>query len=334
MDIWQGLQDIPQDFQESVVTIGVFDGVHRGHQKLIDAATTLGHELGAPSVLLTFNPHPLAILRPDRMPPMLGTVKERADLAAALGVDHMLALSFNVDMARLSPEEFFVQILVQTLHAKAVVVGENFSFGHKAAGTTQTLRELGEKYQVKIQIVELLAEDGTVLCSTLIRQCLANGEIAEANHILGRRYSLKGEVARGAGRGGRELGFPTANLYFPLSTALPADGVYAGWVKVVSSAPIDGDMVQGVRYPAAISVGLNPTFDDARRSVESFVLDRDADLYGHTIIVEFVSRIRGMEKFTSVEQLLEAIADDVEQTRTILRRDLDSMDTSAEYIRP
>ncbi|AHI23028.1 bifunctional riboflavin kinase/FAD synthetase [Corynebacterium vitaeruminis] len=318
MDIWHGLQDVPASLDASVVTIGVFDGIHRGHKTLISLATTKAREQQIPSILLTFNPHPLAVLRPDRMPPMLGSVRERADLAAELGVDHMLALSFNADMARLEPEEFFTQVLMDTLRARTVVVGENFTFGYKAAGTTDTLKELGEKYGVEINVLPLLAEDGTVLCSTLIRNCLAEGNITRANWALGRLYSVKGQVVRGAGRGGKELGFPTANLYFPDSVALPADGVYAGWLRVVSQAPIEGTMKHEVRYMAAISVGHNPTFGDERRSVESFVLDHEADLYGHTVVVEFVDFVRGMEKFTSVEELLTAIHKDVDDVRAIL----------------
>lgn len=318
MDIWHGLQDVPASLDASVVTIGVFDGIHRGHKTLISLATTKAREQQIPSILLTFNPHPLAVLRPDRMPPMLGSVRERADLAAELGVDHMLALSFNADMARLEPEEFFTQVLMDTLRARTVVVGKNFTFGYKAAGTTDTLKELGEKYGVEINVLPLLAEDGTVLCSTLIRNCLAEGNITRANWALGRLYSVKGQVVRGAGRGGKELGFPTANLYFPDSVALPADGVYAGWLRVVSQAPIEGTMKHEVRYMAAISVGHNPTFGDERRSVESFVLDHEADLYGHTVVVEFVDFVRGMEKFTSVEELLTAIHKDVDDVRAIL----------------
>lgn len=318
VDIWHGLEEVPASLDASVVTIGVFDGIHRGHRTLIAKATTRATELGVPSILLTFNPHPLAILRPDRMPPMLGSVRERADLADELGVEHMLALSFNADMARLEPEEFFTQVLMDTLHARVVVVGENFTFGYKAAGTTDTLKQLGEKYGVEIEVLPLLAEDGTVLCSTLIRNCLAASDVKRANWALGRAYSVKGQVVRGAGRGGKDLGFPTANLYFPDSVALPADGVYAGWLRVVSPAPIDGDMEHDVRYMAAISVGHNPTFGDERRSVESFVLDRSADLYGHTVVVEFVDFVRGMEKFSSVEELLEAINNDVAQVRKAL----------------
>ncbi|MBP3087820.1 bifunctional riboflavin kinase/FAD synthetase [Corynebacterium sp. sy017] len=318
MDIWNGLTEVPSTLESAVVTIGVFDGIHRGHRMLISQATQRAQELAVPSVLLTFNPHPLAILCPDRMPPMLGSVAERADLVAELGIDHMLALNFNADMARLEPEQFFVQVLLETLHARTIVVGENFSFGYRAQGTTDTLKELGKKYGVEVNVVQLLTENNTVLCSTFIRNCLASGDIAQANWALGRNYSVSGQVVRGAGRGGKELGYPTANLYFPDSVALPQDGVYAGFFQIISEAPIDGDMEKKTRYPAAISVGHNPTFGDERRSVESFVLDKDTDLYGHTVVVEFVEHIRGMKKFDSLSDLLDAIATDVDKVRDML----------------
>ncbi|QAU52184.1 bifunctional riboflavin kinase/FAD synthetase [Corynebacterium pelargi] len=318
MDIWQRFDEIPQTLQASVVTIGVFDGIHRGHRTLISEATERAQALGIPSILLTFNPHPMAVLRPDKMPPMLGSVAARAELAEDFGIDHMLAMSFSADLARLDPEDFFRDILVDRLHAKVVVVGENFTFGHKAAGTTETLIHLGERYGVEVIVRELLAEDGTVLSSTVIREALQSGDVQRANWCLGRWFSVSGQVVRGAGRGGRELGYPTANLYFPDNVALPADGVYAGLLTVTSQAPIEGDMEYGVAYPAAISVGHNPTFGDERRSVESFVIDREADLYGHTVEVAFVGHIRGMEKFDGVEELLEAMGRDVARAREII----------------
>lgn len=249
---------------------------------------------------------------------MLGSVAGRADLAEEMGVDHMLAFSFSREMAALTPEEFFKHILVDTLHAKCVIVGQNFTFGHMAAGDSTMMCELGEKYGVTVDIVDLLTEEGIVLSSTETRRALAQGDVEKAAWILGRDYSVKEQVVRGAGRGGKALGYPTANMYFPDQVALPADGVYAGWFEVCGDETIDGDMEPGVKYPTAISLGTNPTFGDERRSVESFVLDRSADLYGHTAIVYFVRRLRGMEKFSSVDELLAAIGKDVDDTRDAL----------------
>ncbi|WP_151548764.1 MULTISPECIES: bifunctional riboflavin kinase/FAD synthetase [Corynebacterium] len=323
MNIWHGLDNVPAQLDASVVTIGVFDGIHSGHQTLLRRAAALAGENGVPSVLVTFDPHPLAVVRPDKMPPLLGTVYDRAEIAAALNIDHLLALRFDASLAHLSPEEFFTTVLVDKLGAKAVVVGENFTFGHKAAGTTDTLRELGEKYGVEVAVLPLLNEAGLPISSTRIRGMLERGEIREANAALTRPFAVQGEVVRGAGRGGRELGFPTANLYFPPSQALPGDGVYAGYFTVLDSTPTPGDMRCGVRYPAAISVGNNPTFEDPRRSVETFVLDREADLYGHQVRVEFVEFVRGMEKFNGVEDLLAAIRSDVAATRAIVSEPID-----------
>lgn len=316
--IWHGLEDVPADLVASVVTIGVFDGVHRGHRTLIDRAIQRARELNVPSVLATFDPHPLSVVRPQNVPPMLSTVDDRARLAHELGINAVLAFRFTKEMAALSPEEFFSSVLVDTLKVKAVVVGENFTFGHKAAGTTDTLRELGERYGVEIDVLPLLNDGPQRVSSSEIRGLLNQGDLSKAAEALGRPYSVCGEIVRGAGRGGKELGYPTANQYFPDSVALPGDGVYAGWFEIVDAKGPTGDMQEGVAYPAAISIGTNPTFGDERRSVESFVLDRDADLYGRIARVTFVEKLRDMHKFHGVEELLDAIGADVEATRKAL----------------
>ncbi|AKK03367.1 bifunctional riboflavin kinase/FAD synthetase [Corynebacterium epidermidicanis] len=318
VDIWHGLSEVPQDLTGSVVTIGVFDGVHRGHQQLIKTAVDRAHSQTLPAILLTFDPHPAAVIRPEAMPPLLSSMVGRASLVSKLGIDHLLALKFTRDLAALEPEQFFREVLLDTLHARTIVVGKNFRFGHRAAGTTDLMRELGEKYRVEV-IVHDLFELGDDRCSsTRVRALLSEGKVAEAATILGRPFSVFEIVTRGAGRGGAELGYPTANMYISEKYALPADGVYAGWFIVRSASPIVGDMERDVRYPAAISVGTNPTFGDTRRSVETFVLDRHADLYGHACEVEFVDFVRGMEKFHSVDELLVAMERDVKKIREIL----------------
>ncbi|MFV8380378.1 bifunctional riboflavin kinase/FAD synthetase [Corynebacterium hindlerae] len=318
MDIWQGLEQVSVATR-SVVTIGVFDGVHRGHQSLITEATARARELNLPSVLMTFDPHPAAVIRPDKMPPMLGTMEERAVMVSDLGIDAMLALPFTRDLAQLTPEEFFTSVLVDTLKAAVVIVGANFTFGQRAAGNTDTLQELGEKYGVEVVVMPLLTDSGVRCSSSTVRRFLSEGNVAAAAKVLGRPYSVTETVVRGAGRGGKELGFPTANMYFPEKRALPTDGVYAGWFVIGSTAPIQGDMERGVRYPAAISVGTNPTFGDTRRSVETYILDQHADLYGHDCTVLFVERVRGMKKFESVDELLAAMHNDVARIREILK---------------
>lgn len=329
MDIWSGLDSVPADLQGSVVTIGVFDGLHRGHQSLIGEAKKQAEELGVPCVMVTFDPHPIAVFLPGKEPTRLAPLDYRLNLAAECGVDAALVIDFTKELAGLSAEEYFTTMIVDTLHARSVVVGENFTFGVNGAGTESTMRELGQKYGVNVTIAPLLHDDDQRICSTLVRDYLDQGEVERANWALGRRYAVRGEVVRGAGRGGKELGYPTANLYLPTSVALPADGVYAGWFTITDdreidkeiSRDIDGTMVPGVRYQTAISVGTNPTFGDERRSVEAFILDQEADLYGHHVMVEFVGHLRDMVKFNGVDELLDAMARDVTNARDILAKD-------------
>ena len=329
MDIWSGLDSVPADLQGSVVTIGVFDGLHRGHQALIGEAKKQAQELAVPCVMVTFDPHPIAVFLPGKEPTRLAPLDYRLNLAAERGLDAALVIDFTKELAGLSAEEYFTTMILDTLHARSVVVGENFTFGVNGAGTEATMRELGQKYGVNVTIAPLLHDDNQRLCSTLVRDYLDQGQVERANWALGRRYAVRGEVVRGAGRGGKELGYPTANLYLPTSVALPADGVYAGWFTITDdreidkeiSRDIDGTMVPGVRYPTAISVGTNPTFGDERRSVEAFILDQEADLYGHHVMVEFVGHLRDMVKFNGVDELLDAMARDVTNAREILAKD-------------
>lgn len=318
MIIWHGQGEVHEELDASVVTIGVFDGVHRGHQRLINTAVSIAGQLQLPSVLVTFDPHPVEVFAPERAPSLLTSTQDRELMCAELGIDAALVIDFTEELAGLSPEEYFTTMLVDTLGAKHVVVGENFTFGANAAGTAETMIALGEKHGVGVTIVELLYDDGERICSTHVRQHLSAGDVARANWALGRIYSLTGEVVRGAGRGGSELGYPTANQYFPDSVIVPADGVYAGWFVVEGDVALTGDMEAGVAYPASISVGTNPTFGDEQRSVESFVLDRTADLYGQTASVYFVEKIRDMVKFHSVQELMDSIANDVRLTRRLL----------------
>ncbi|MCS5479207.1 bifunctional riboflavin kinase/FAD synthetase [Corynebacterium sp. YIM 101645] len=318
MIVWHGVEDIPADLEASVVTIGVFDGVHRGHQALIDEAVRVSRDKGLPCVLVTFDPHPLAIFAPDRSPVLLVPVEQRLRHAMELGVNGVLVVDFRRDLAGLSPEEYFTHLLRDKLRAKAVVVGENFTFGRDAAGTSDTMLELGEKYDIDINIVDLLYDEETRICSSNIREYLGDSDVESAAWALGRDFIVTGPIVHGAGRGGRELGFPTANQYFPESMALPADGVYAGWFTIRDDRPIDGNMERDVPYPAAISVGTNPTFGNEPRSVESYLIGREADLYGHTADVSFVGHVRDMVKFNSVDELTAAITADVEKVREIL----------------
>jgi len=309
VQIWRSLDAVPAGLGRTVVVIGNFDGVHLGHQHVLARASEVAADRGAPLVAVTFDPHPMAVLRPEHAPVQLTTIDTRAELLTAAGAEHVLAVPFDRDMAGWTPEEFVQRVLVDTLHATAVVVGANFRFGSRAAGDVATLRAAGETSGFE---VEGLALDGgpMVWSSTYVRQCLAAGDVAGAAEALGRPYAVRGTVVRGDQRG-RELGFPTANVPTDGLTAVPADGVYAGRLRRLDT---------GETYPAAISVGTNPTFDGFReRRVESYVLDRvDLDLYGVEVEVSFVERLRGMVAFESVDRLVAQMNDDVDRAREIL----------------
>lgn len=315
MQGWHGLDDVPEDWGRSVVTIGVFDGVHRGHQKMISRAVEIAGERGVPTVVVTFDPHPEEVVRPGTHPPRLTTARHRDELLAGLGVDAVCVLPFTLEFSRLSPDEFVQAVLVERLHATAVVVGENFRFGHKAAGDVETLRTLGEKYDFAAEGVPLLSDQGTI-SSTVIRERLFAGDVAGAAELLGRPHRVEGVVVRGHQRG-RALGFPTANVESPGRTAIPADGVYAGWLQPIPVGEIPA-AYGGTRWPAAISIGTNPTFHGVERTVEAYALDRDdLELYGVHVAVDFAELLRGQLKFDSVDALIAQMHADVEKVRRI-----------------
>jgi riboflavin kinase/FMN adenylyltransferase len=309
VQIWRSLADVPSDLGSTVVVIGNFDGVHLGHRRVLARAREIADERGLPVVAVTFDPHPMSVLRPEHAPTQLTTIERRAELLGEAGADHVLALPFDRDMASWAPEEFAQRVLVGTVHAAAVVVGANFRFGSRAAGDVATLQAFGRDHGF---VAEGIALDGgpMVWSSTYVRTCLAAGDVAGAAEALGHPYAVRGVVVEGDRRG-RELGFPTANVPTDGMTAAPADGVYAGWLKRLDT---------GETYPAAISVGTNPTFDGVReRRVESYVLDRtDLELYGVEVEVAFVERLRGMVAFESVDKLVDQMHADVDRARELL----------------
>ena len=317
MRIWRSLDEVPRDLGRTVVTVGNFDGVHRGHQRVLARARDVARELATahgtelPVVAVTFDPHPMAVLRPEHAPPTLTTVESRAVLLGAASVDDVLIMPFSREVAAWSAERFVTEVLVATLHAEVVVVGANFRFGAKAAGDVATLTELGLVHD--FTTVGLPLDGGPqVWSSTYVRNCLFAGDVEGAAEALGHPFTVRGEVVKGDQRG-RALGYPTANVPTSGMLAAPADGVYAGWLRRLDEpdAPL---------LPAAISVGTNPTFSGEReRRVESYVLDRDdLELYGVQVEVSFVARIRGMLRFDSVEELVETMADDVARSRELL----------------
>ncbi len=290
----------------AVLCIGVFDGVHKGHQALLAEGRRLADELGLPLVAVTFDPHPMSVVRPDFAPPSLAGLAERRFLLFNAGADDVFVLKFTQEVSGWEPEEFIRRVLADTLQAKAVVVGENFRFGHRAAGDVDTLREAGLRYGFVVRAVTMAA-DAEPWSSTRVRAAIADGDMAEARRVLGRNYELTGIVVHGDHRG-RELGFPTANLLWLGTPAIPADGVYAGWLVAGKQ-----------RFPAAISVGTNPQFSGNERRIETYVLDRDdLDLYDREVTIVFVAHLRGQLVFDGLEGLVEQMNQDVARTREVL----------------
>jgi riboflavin kinase/FMN adenylyltransferase len=306
--VWRSVEEVPADLGRTVVVIGNFDGVHLGHQHVIGTARARADAGGLRVVAVTFDPHPMAVLRPDHAPVMLTDLETRCRLLADAGADDVYVIGFSREIASWSPEEFIERILVGALHARHVVVGANFRFGNRASGDLGTLQRVGAGSDFEVHGVGL--EGGPqVWSSTYVRTCLAAGDVEGAAEALGHPYAVVGEIVQGDRRG-RELGFPTANVAVT-EVAIPADGVYAGRLRVLDEHD---------QLPAAISVGTNPTFDGVRdRRVEAYVLDRtDLDLYGREVEISFVARIRGMVRFDGIADLVSAIHDDVARTRELL----------------
>ena len=316
MQRWRGRDGVPPGWGRCVVTIGVFDGVHRGHQQLIGRAVERAGELGnLPTVLITFDPHPSEVLRPGSHPAQLTTLTRRAELVAELGVDAFWVLPFTHEFAHVAPAEFVHELLVDRLHASAVVVGRNFTYGYKAAGDVAELQRLGQRFGFEAIGLDLVADGDrgrtVTFSSTYIRSSIAAGDVEAAADALGRPHRVEGVVVRGDQRG-RELGYPTANVAATEHAAIPADGVYAGWF--VRPGRDGGEE----RLPTAVSVGTNPTFSGQVRTVEAFVLDHTEDFYGQRVGVDFVGRVRGMTRFDSIEELISAMDGDVATTRGLL----------------
>jgi riboflavin kinase / FMN adenylyltransferase len=303
---WRGLEPIPGGWGRCVLTVGVFDGVHRGHQQLIGHAVRRAEQRGLPAVLMTFDPHPSEVVRPGSHPAQLTTLRRRAELVEELGVSVFCVLPFTPELSRMRADEFVHEVLVERLHVAEVVVGENFTFGHKAAGDVALLKRLGSRFGFLAEGFALVTTDSLTYSSTFIRAAIDAGDVAAAADALGRPHRLEGIVVRGDRRG-RELGFPTANLSTPRYAAVPADGVYA--CRFVH---------RGQALPAAVSVGSNPTFSGRERRVEAYVLDVDADYYGENVGLDFVARLRGMERFETVDALREQMVKDVIRTRELL----------------
>ncbi|MEU6793611.1 bifunctional riboflavin kinase/FAD synthetase [Nonomuraea wenchangensis] len=296
----------------SVVTVGVYDGVHRGHQRVLGRAVAVARERGLPAVAVTFEPHPDEVVRPGTHPARLTGPRRRAELLRALGVDDVEVLPFTLELSRADAAEFARTVLAERLRAAAVIVGEGFTFGRDAGGDVETLRALGDKYDFTVEVLPLVPG----VSSTGVRERIVAGDVEGAAALLGRPHRVEGVVVRGYQRG-RQLGFPTANVETPPHTAIPADGVYAGWLECVPVANLP-TLYPGERWPAAISVGTNPTFEGVPRTVEAYALDRDdLELYGAHVAVDFAARLRGNTRFESIDALIEQIQADVEAARRL-----------------
>jgi riboflavin kinase/FMN adenylyltransferase len=310
---WTDLSQIPRGYGPSVVTLGNFDGVHRGHRAVLSTVVGRARAEGAQAVAVTFDPHPVAVLHPERAPQIITSPEQRLDLLASTGLDAVLVMEFTHDLALYTPERFVVEVFVKALGASVVVVGEDTRFGVRNSGNVDTLRQLGAEHGFEVLALEDIG-DGGRWSSSRVRVLVTEGHVAAAAEILGHAHQVSGEVVHGDHRG-RELGYPTANLSQEAEGLIPADGVYVG--RLIRPKLPERDVDRSL--PAAISIGTNPTFAGTERRVEAHVLDRsDLDLYGETVIFEFIERLRPTEKFDSIEDLIQQIADDVERARAVL----------------
>lgn len=290
---------------KKVLAIGIFDGVHSGHQKIINAAKNIGEV-----TVVTFDPHPASVLAPDRTPTRLVNLADRISLLKKAGASYVEVINFNKEFSLLTPDQFIEDVLVARFAGEHVVIGENFNFGHKAQGTPKYLSEIGPKYGFDVSIIKLQEDNGLTVSSTRIRKLIIDGGVEQANELLTRNYYLKGIVIHGEKRG-REIGYPTANIDLAPLATIPADGVYAGWLTV-------GD----IRWAAAISMGTNPTFAGTRgRQVEAYAIDQvGLDLYDQEGIVEFGFRLRETLKFDGLEPLLDQMKKDCDQARKLINK--------------
>lgn len=298
------LNDFSEELRGGVVTIGNFDGVHRGHARLIRRLRKLADMIGRPAVVFTFDPHPAWILRPDAAPQPLVWNERKAEILAELGADVVVIYPADRAFLELDAREFFERIVCRKLGARAMVEGPNFFFGRNRTGTLEVLSRFCAEADMRLEVADPVEVDGQVVSSSRIRALIIEGRMAEARQMLGRPYRIRGVVVRGAGRGSK-LGYPTANIS-GIDTLLPAEGIYAGRAWVDRAA-----------YAAAISLGSNPTFDETALKVEVYLLDFQGDLYDRRLQIDFFDRLRETRRFDSVETLIDQMASDVAATRSI-----------------
>ena len=305
MHIIQSLSELPESFGPCVVTLGNFDGVHLGHRTLFRRLVKRARELNCPSVVYTFDPHPLKFLAPERAPALLNTREEKHRLIAASHIDLLIDASFTAEFAEMTPQAFVNEILVDRLHAQALVIGYDYAFGRNRQGDAEFLQRSGQEKGFSVEVLEPIGADGQPYSSTRIRNMIAAGDVSHVVSLLGRHYNLEGDVVPGEQRG-RQMGFPTANL-FSDKELLPAPGVYA--VKV---------RLEQQEYAGVVNIGQRPTFSGQQMTIEVHLLDYTGDLYGRRVRVYFVERLREERKFADADELGRAIAADVLRARQIL----------------
>lgn len=309
MEVFRSLGEIPHDFGPSAVTVGKFDGVHTGHRAVISRLKSTANARGLASVVVTFDRNPLAVVRPDVCPAPLISAEQKLELLAATDPDATLLIEFDAAFSHVSAEDFVRNILVDALHATVVLVGKDFRFGAGGAGTVEVLRELGSREGFEVILIEDVtgAGDRRRTSSTWIRELLDEGHVAQAAELLGSLPTIRGVVVHGQARG-RVLGYPTANMSAEIEGFVPADGVYAAWLTA-----------RGIRYPAAVSVGNNPTFEGVpEKQVEAHAIDANFDIYNDTVEISFVEYVRPMHKFANAQALAEQMGRDVDAIRVIL----------------
>ena len=307
MRVWNGLESITQPFDVASVAVGMFDGLHVGHQALIRAAVEDGRAHGRRSVVFTFDRHPAELISPDKVPGYLSTPRQRIALLEALGVEDVVVARFDERFRALSPEAFLHFVMYGVLGAKAIFVGGDFHFGRNQSGDVEYLREAQARFGYTVHVHPPVLMRSERASSTAIRAYLRSGDLAAATEMLGHPYVLSGVVAHGE-KLGRKLGFPTANLRLSRAQVVPADGIYAVW-----------GTVRGERRMGACSIGMRPTVGGAERTVETYLLDFDADIYGEEMDVEFAARLRDELKFETLEALVEQMEFDVRKAREILQ---------------
>lgn len=306
MEVFVGVENITRPIRNPVLTVGNFDGVHRGHQALFERVKEWAEKLNGESVVMTFYPQPLQLLAPESGPPLITLHEHKIELIAACGIDVTIVIPFTREFSRISAPSFVKDILVRKIGIKAIVVGYDYRFGHGREGDIDYLRQMGEECGFQLDTVSEYRIYETVVSSTLIRQLIRDGDLREANRLLGRAYEVSGTVVSGRRRGGRLLGFPTANIKLT-GQACPRPGVYAVQAEV-----------NGANYGGAANLGYNPTFGDDELSLEVHILDFDKDIYGKPIAVRFIDRLRDEQRFSGPEELIQQIRKDVEKAKRIL----------------